>query len=239
MRHADVVQAEREYVLPGSHVDLVFIWAQQKGWIVIHTIHRELSHWSSFCIWTHTQAKYYFKYAASVQNKKRTKKLVIRQSFRFHTYTLNLRVKFLQFIQNSSCIPHMECTFKTSKTWHTNQPFTTCQFAWPEGFPGRAQRSLTSVFTYKTLYMPFCSKYNHYICIFNLKWLMSMAVTLIQYSSQGLQMVLIALVNVYNQGLNSPVCLAKMSELNIWNSLVMGLSGTRNTMAVQVALKLS
>ncbi len=134
---------------------------------------------------THTQAKYYFKYAASVQNKKRTKKLVIRQSFRFHTYTLNLRVKFLQFIQNSSCIPHMECIFKTSKTWHTNQPFTTCQFAWPEGFPGRAQRSLTSVFTYKTLYMPFCSKYNHYICIFNLKWLMSMAVTLStpQYST--------------------------------------------------------
>ncbi len=68
---------------------------------------------------------------------------------------------------------------------------------------------------------------------------MSMAVTLIQYSSQGLQMVLIALVNVYNQGLNSPVCLAKTSERNIRNSLVMGLSGTRNTMAVQVALKLS
>lgn len=68
---------------------------------------------------------------------------------------------------------------------------------------------------------------------------MSMAVTLIQYTSQGLQMVLIALVNVYNQGLNSPVCLAKMSECNIWNSLVMGLPGIRNIMAVQVALKLS
>jgi len=66
---------------------------------------------------------------------------------------------------------------------------------------------------------------------------MRMAVTLIQYTSQGLQMVLIALVNVYNQGLNPPVCLAKMSECNIWNSLVMGLLGIRNIMAVQVALK--
>ncbi len=112
MRHADVVQAEREYVLPGSHIDLVFIWAQQKGWIVIHTIHRELSHWSSFCIWTHTQAKYYFKYAASVQNKKRTKKLVIRQSFRFHTYTLNLRGQILtvysKFILHSSHGMHLQ-----------------------------------------------------------------------------------------------------------------------------------
>lgn len=54
----------------------------------------------------------------------------------------------------------------------------------------------------------------------------------------GFANVLIALVNVYNQGLNSPVCSAKMRERNIWNSLVMGLSGTRNIMAVQVALKL-
>ncbi len=133
----------------------------------------------------------------------------------------------------------MECTFKTTKTWHTNQPFKitpvcmTRRFSW-QG----TEVTNISVYSYKTLYKPFCSKYNYYICIFNLKWLMSMAVTLIQYTSQGLQMVLIALVNVYNQGLNSPVCLAKMSERNIWNSLVMGLSGIRNIMAVQVALKL-
>lgn len=40
-------------------------------------------------------------------------------------------------------------------------------------------------------------------------------------------MVLIALVNVYNQGLTPPVCLVKMSERNIQNSLVMGLSGIK------------
>lgn len=61
----------------------------------------------------------------------------------------------------------------------------------------------------------------------------------VQYTSHGLQMVLIALVNVYNQGLNPPVCLAKTSERKVWSSLVMGLSGIRNVVVVHVALKRS
>lgn len=72
--------------------------------------------------------------------------------------------------------------------------------------------SLTSLFTdIKPFTSRFGSKYHHYICIFNLIWLMSTAVILIQHTSQGLQMVLIALVNVYNQGLN-PSCVFGSDE---------------------------